>query len=66
MDESYTLKITNGVAHLKANSAWGALRGLDTFSQLTYFMDSDHSNKVISNNIETYNSNKCDQSFFLI
>jgi hypothetical protein len=46
MDESYTLKILNGVAHLKANSAWGALRGLDTFSQLTYFMDSDHSNKV--------------------
>ena len=37
MDESYTLKIANGVAHLKANSAWGALRGMDTFSQLTYF-----------------------------
>ena len=37
MDESYTLKVANGVANLKANSVWGALRGMDTFSQLTYF-----------------------------
>ena len=37
MDESYTLKVANGVAYLKANSVWGSLRGMDTFSQLTYF-----------------------------
>ena len=33
MNESYTLKVAN----LMANSVWGALRGMDTFSQLTYF-----------------------------
>ena len=46
MDESYTLKIANGMAILKANSAWGALKGLDTFSQLTYFMDVNGAQKV--------------------
>jgi hexosaminidase len=35
VDETYQLSITsNGEATLKANTDWGALRGLDTFSQL--------------------------------
>ncbi len=36
MDESYELRIQKGTALLKSKSVWGALRGLDTFSQLIY------------------------------
>ena len=38
MDESYTLAIpTHGNATLRAPTVWGALRGLETFSQLTEY-----------------------------
>ncbi|KAK0159227.1 hypothetical protein PV328_010136 [Microctonus aethiopoides] len=34
MNESYELTILNGEANLDASTVWGALRGLETFSQL--------------------------------
>lgn len=37
VDESYSLSIlTAGYANLTAETAWGAMRGLETFSQLVY------------------------------
>jgi hexosaminidase len=38
MDESYMLQIQNGKAILVAPTEWGALRGLETFSQLVTFV----------------------------
>jgi hexosaminidase len=35
MDESYTLEIIAPTAFLRADSVWGAMRGIETFSQLT-------------------------------
>ena len=36
-DESYHLSVTQGAAALKAKTVYGALRGLETFSQLVVF-----------------------------
>lgn len=36
VDESYTISITSALASLTAATAWGAMRGLETFSQLAW------------------------------
>lgn len=33
------LKISSGIARLYSNSVWGAIRGIETFSQLTFITD---------------------------
>ncbi|KAL1486459.1 hypothetical protein MTO96_046956, partial [Rhipicephalus appendiculatus] len=40
MDESYSLSISStGESFISARTVWGALRGLETFSQLVYSPD---------------------------
>lgn len=50
MDESYEIEINNGTAHLNAETVWGVLRGLESFSQLTYVTEE----KKLSINDSTY------------
>lgn len=39
MDETYELHIKSGVASVKSKSVWGAIRGMETFSQLTFITE---------------------------
>ncbi|XP_020257132.1 beta-hexosaminidase 2-like isoform X1 [Asparagus officinalis] len=42
VDETYSLRInTNGTAYLQAETVWGAMHGLETFSQLVYVIDNE-------------------------
>lgn len=51
MDESYSLRIVaegqNGEASLEANTSWGILRGLETFSQLIFNYDSKYAVRTV-------------------
>ncbi|XP_035665338.1 beta-hexosaminidase subunit beta-like [Branchiostoma floridae] len=52
-DESYSLEVpSSGEATLSAQTAWGALRGLETFSQLVYEVDGKHKLNVTTINDE--------------
>ncbi|KAL3870313.1 hypothetical protein ACJMK2_038389 [Sinanodonta woodiana] len=44
-NESYVLKVSPGIALLESSAVWGALRGLETFSQLLY-IDSNNEFKI--------------------
>ncbi|KAK2834449.1 hypothetical protein Q7C36_015150 [Tachysurus vachellii] len=52
-DESYKLSVSQGQAVLKAESVWGALRGLESFSQLVY-QDDNNSYFVNKTEIEDF------------
>lgn len=54
MDEAYSLSIADGAGRLSANSVWGVLRGLETFSQLLYLGSDKITTVVNSTEIEDY------------
>ncbi|XP_077869996.1 beta-hexosaminidase subunit alpha-like [Saccoglossus kowalevskii] len=49
MTESYELVIADGEASLMALEIWGALRGLETFSQMVYQLDDDNDGEYYIN-----------------
>ncbi|KAJ8980186.1 hypothetical protein NQ317_011431 [Molorchus minor] len=54
MSEDYLLVLSNGTAELSSNSTWGILRGLETFSQLTYLGEDTITLRINSTLITDY------------
>lgn len=54
MDEKYKLWITEERVELQADSAWGILRGLETFSQLIYLGSDGLSLRINATTIEDF------------
>ncbi|RNA19155.1 beta-hexosaminidase subunit alpha-like [Brachionus plicatilis] len=48
-DESYNLKIASSIAYLESKTLWGALRGLESFSQM--IIESDDGSLVINDTL---------------